>query len=719
MYAGRRILFVTLFCCLLVGLFIAAPELPVDARQFEIPSGAHSNRITLDFEGLGDKEAVTNQFAHFGLTFQGATILGQGASLNYLHFPPKSGVNVLYDDPNQSGRIAVTFNPAIAIVVTRVGAYITGNRNVTMTAYDAEGNELSTTSTGGANHAPDGVPNKLLEINVTQAIHQVVFFNGGERGNTYTVDDFYFESGLACNIDNVPLYKQDNPAEWADDLYGGSVARPWTDPHGHYGTIGEWGCAMTSTAMVVSYYGDLQGEQTTTPRELNNWLRANGGYSNGLILWAKVAEFAREEKNIDLYYYAGMGPNNGIINAFLCNRAPMILHTTSSPYSGHYVVATGVSSATAWTVNDPGGYNLTSLNATPEKDFRKYGSDEEIPEYLTIVIHPPNAPDRTREDTSESVSIVVTDPVGRVLEYDAIADTYSNQILDASFDIESLAADDGSGAIVEAYTFATGAPLEGEYQVQVIPHVSGNYELHLLGYDVAGGSSSVTTAGFAQAGRPIDLGVGYSPEPGSVIDVMPPDWMESLQLFLPVALQIPYVPPAIPLLNGDFEQGATGWTEASLRGWRVIVNGNEVKGLPTHSGVWSAWMGGDNNEISVIEQAVTVPADRPFLTYYRGIASQDSCGHDFGGVLVDGAVVNVYDLCASNNTPNWVRHVVDLSSYAGQTVALQIRAETNGSLNSNLFVDDVVFSSSGAAVAGDTPVPFRWPTGNPPARPRR
>lgn len=190
-------------------------------------------------------------------------------------------------------------------------------------------------------------------------------------------------------------------------------------------------------------------------------------------------------------------------------------------------------------------------------------------------------------------------------------------------------------------------------------------------------------------------------------------------VFLPIALQIPYVPPAIPLLNGDFEQGATGWTEASLRGWRVIVNGNEVKGLPTHSGVWSAWMGGDNNEISVIEQAVTVPADRPFLTYYRGIASQDSCGHDFGGVLVDGAVVNVYDLCASNNTPNWVRHVVDLSSYAGQTVALQIRAETNGSLNSNLFVDDVVFSSSGAAVAGDTPVPFRWPSGNPPARPRR
>ena len=210
---------------------------------------------------------------------------------------------------------------------------------------------------------------------------------------------------------------------------------------------------------------------------------------------------------------------------------------------------------------------------------------------------------------------------------------------------------------------------------------------------------------------------GQSVVASSVIQLTVQSVSTATSLFLPIALQIPYTPPALPLLNGDFEQGATAWTEASFQGWRIIVNRNEVEGLPTHSGIWSAWLGGDDNEISLIEQAVTVPPARPFLTYYHGIGSEDACGYDFGGVLVNGAVVDVYDLCEDSSTGGWVRHVVNLSDYAGQTVALQIRVETDASLNSNLFVDDVAFSSSGAAVAGDVPVPFRWPIDDPPARP--
>ena len=221
-----------------------------------------------------------------------------------------------------------------------------------------------------------------------------------------------------------------------------------------------------------------------------------------------------------------------------------------------------------------------------------------------------------------------------------------------------------------------------------------------------------------QADEATELAIAYTDTPGVyALFAGEPRTVVAAPIFLPISLVVPYVPPAIPLLNGDFEQGATGWTEASLLGWRVIVNSNEVEGLPTHSGVWSAWLGGDDNEISLIEQAVTVPPDRPYLTYYHGIGSEDGCGYDFGGVLIDGAVVDVYDLCADSSTSGWVRHVVNLSDYAGQTVALQIRVETDGSLNSNLFVDDVAFSSSAAAVAGGAPVPFRWSTDSPPARP--
>ena len=178
--------------------------------------------------------------------------------------------------------------------------------------------------------------------------------------------------------------------------------------------------------------------------------------------------------------------------------------------------------------------------------------------------------------------------------------------------------------------------------------------------------------------------------------------------YLPITAHIPYIRPALPLLNGNFESGPVNWAEVSSHGWPIILSNGDVDGLPTHSGSWSAWLGGEDDEISYVEQTVTVPADRPFLTYYHAIGSDDYCGYDFGGVIVNNTVVDQYDLCANTQTSGWAFHAVDLSAYAGQDVALQIRVETDDSINSNLFVDDVVFSGSGAVRLGERPVPFTW-----------
>jgi hypothetical protein len=72
-------------------------------------------------------------------------------------------------------------------------------------------------------------------------------------------------------------------------------------------------------------------------------------------------------------------------------------------------------------------------------------------------------------------------------------------------------------------------------------------------------------------------------------------------------------------------------------------------------------------------------------------------------VLVNSTTVDVYNLCSSQNTGGWVKHVVNLSAYSGQSVTLQIRVETNSDLNSNLFVDDVAFQSSPAAALESGP----------------
>lgn len=100
-----------------------------------------------------------------------------------------------------------------------------------------------------------------------------------------------------------------------------------------------------------------------------------------------------------------------------------------------------------------------------------------------------------------------------------------------------------------------------------------------------------------------------------------------------------------------------------------------------------------------MQQAVTIPTATPYLAYWHWIASEDACGYDFGMVVVNGIqVVNLYDLCQSANTGGWVKHVVNLNAYKGQTVLVQIRVETDASVNSNLFVDDVFFQASAAAV---------------------
>lgn len=143
--------------------------------------------------------------------------------------------------------------------------------------------------------------------------------------------------------------------------------------------------------------------------------------------------------------------------------------------------------------------------------------------------------------------------------------------------------------------------------------------------------------------------------------------------------------------NGDFEQGPVVWTIFSQNGWDIIMDSGFPGPVVPHGGDWLTWLGGDDDEVSYIEQEVMVPADTAELAYWHWIASFDVCGADFAWVKVDGVIVDQYDLCTDEDTDDWVLHRVDISAYAGQTVTLRIQVDTDADLNSNLFVDDVSF----------------------------
>lgn len=147
--------------------------------------------------------------------------------------------------------------------------------------------------------------------------------------------------------------------------------------------------------------------------------------------------------------------------------------------------------------------------------------------------------------------------------------------------------------------------------------------------------------------------------------------------------------PGTGIRNGDFESGADGsWTESSYQGYSLILHSSTLPITP-HSGSWATWLGGVGDEISEISQSVTIPSGYSLLRFWHWIGSADVCGYDWGMVYIDDDERGRFDLCSDTGTGGWVIRTYDLSAYVGQTVVLQIRATTDGSLNSNLFIDDV------------------------------
>jgi hypothetical protein len=75
--------------------------------------------------------------------------------------------------------------------------------------------------------------------------------------------------------------------------------------------------------------------------------------------------------------------------------------------------------------------------------------------------------------------------------------------------------------------------------------------------------------------------------------------------------------------NGNFEGGHTNWSESSTNFTGLISNDARVK---ARSGSYYAWLGGGNNETSVLSQDISVQSDATFLRVYYLLNSSEQCG---------------------------------------------------------------------------------------------
>ena len=111
-------------------------------------------------------------------------------------------------------------------------------------------------------------------------------------------------------------------------------------------TICQSGCAITSVAMFMAYRG-----YGGNPGTLNSWLRNNGGYASGcLIYWAKP-------DSLGFTHFNGkQNPTYATVCASV-NRGNGLVANVNG--GGHYVLVTSCAGNNVYNVNDPAGRRST------------------------------------------------------------------------------------------------------------------------------------------------------------------------------------------------------------------------------------------------------------------------------------------------------------------------------------------------------------------------
>jgi hypothetical protein len=180
-------------------------------------------------------------------------------------------------------------------------------------------------------------------------------------------------------------------------------------------------------------------------------------------------------------------------------------------------------------------------------------------------------------------------------------------------------------------------------------------------------------------------------------------------IFLPTVRTAPK-PRATNLPDGDFELGG-GWIEdRGYNGRPLIVQA--VPGLPAqpHSGRWFAWLGGDhllgetrsNQSRITYSQFIQLPTTGPITlrAFYQIFSVEQPniygvCDRDLINIWIDNILIYQGQVCELTQTNGWTEAQIDISSFAGDSVALQFELRTNAELLSHVLIDDVSIEAPG------------------------
>jgi hypothetical protein len=151
------------------------------------------------------------------------------------------------------------------------------------------------------------------------------------------------------------------------------------------------------------------------------------------------------------------------------------------------------------------------------------------------------------------------------------------------------------------------------------------------------------------------------------------------------------------IVNGGFEAGSTGW-EATTNGSFALIG----PALPRTGGL-GAILGARNNADDRLEQTISLPAGQnaTLRFWWQMLTEEPDHWWDKLEVTVKPAgsteSIRLARITDGDLQGQWQQVVISLNAYAGQTIELSFRADTDANEPTEFYVDDVSVQACNAA----------------------